>query len=54
MLRRLGDSSAGDCGPPVMGDFERGEGFVALPRIGIFTGLPDAAGDVLPDSGCKD
>lgn len=35
---------------PVMGDFERGEGLVALPRMGSFTGLPAAAGEVLPDS----
>ena len=50
MFTRLGVSSSGDCGAPVMGDLERGEGLVALPRIGSFTGLPDAAGDILPDS----
>jgi len=33
-----------------MGDLERGEGLVALPRMGIFTGLPVVAGDILPDS----
>jgi hypothetical protein len=33
-----------------MCDFERGDGLVALPRMGSFAGLPEAAGDNLPDS----